>query len=252
MFKSILTHRKNAGFTLFEMLVSVGIIVLISGVVFFNHSKFKSDTELVNVAYRLALSIREAQVYSISVKQFDLPCAQNFNTPYGIHFKQSVKDSYLLFADAEDCALGVSDGVYTTDEGYDEVCDVDSDSECVERTIIGRNITIKGWCGIFWNGNPANQQCLSSADAEPHFLDIKFRRPNPDAVFRVYETFYEPLARIGGFCRNATGSIVECTGWAICLVAPDGKQKQVAVYETGQISVQNVAEGSGIGCDSIE
>lgn len=253
MRKNNSSSKRSFGFTLFEMLTSVAIILVVSSIVFFNHSKFKSDTELVNFAYRLALAVREAQVYSISVKQFNVSGVQNFNTPYGLHFKQGVENSFIFFADAQvvDPVTGATDGVYTAPEGEDELCTTDDDSECVEKTTIGQGILIKGWCGIYWGGAVARQRCISSADDDEHFLDISFRRPNPDAVFRLYETYYESLSQIGNVCEDYSGTSVACTGWALCLVAPGGRQKQVVVYETGQISVQNVDEGSGEGCDSI-
>ena|SRR3989344_1885977 len=224
----------KSGFTLFEMLVSVAIITIVSGVVFFNHSKFKTDTEITNIAYRTALSVREAQVYGISVKQFN-PSGEGetFEVSYGLHFNQNVDDAFILFAD------GNGDGLYTLPLGPnndDMSCDTAPGSECIEKVSIGRNNRIKGWCGILWS-NPDDETCFRSGATDNHFLDIKFKRPNPDAIFKVYQVNY------GNNEIEPCG--VACTGWAICLVSPDGKQKQVVVYETGQIAVENVDSGDG-------
>ena len=61
---------RSRGFTLYELLISMAIIVLVAGIVIYNHKRFETDIEITNVAYRVALELRQAQVYGISVKQF--------------------------------------------------------------------------------------------------------------------------------------------------------------------------------------
>ncbi len=230
----------KSGFTLFEMLISVAIITIVSGVVFFNHSKFKTDTEITNIAYRMALSVREAQVYGISVKQFNPTGGGTFEVPYGLHFNKRTIDAFILFAD------GDGDGLYTVPPGEGDMdCNIAPGSECVEKVSIGRGNKIKGWCGILWSDPDVRPCFYQDGNDVDHFLDIKFKRPNPDAIFGIYESIYSPGGAIGQSC-----GISACTGWAICLVSPDGrKQKQVVVYETGQIAVENV--DSEDGCNSI-
>src|SRR3989344_9303934 len=51
------------GFTLIELLVVTGILVLISGLVLANNTRFGGAILLKNLAYDVGLSIREVQVY---------------------------------------------------------------------------------------------------------------------------------------------------------------------------------------------
>ena len=101
-------NRFKKGFTLYEVVVTLAIVLIIMGIVLFNQSKFRSDIEITNLAYRVALAVREAQVYSISVKQFaGSQSSQRFDVPYGLHFNKEVDDAFILFADAD------RDGRYT-------------------------------------------------------------------------------------------------------------------------------------------
>lgn len=235
----------KAGFTLFEVLISVGIIVVLSAVVLYNHQKFNTDIEITNLAYKMALGVREAQVYSISVKQSVRTAGERFDVPYGLHFSRDFPASYVFFADGADGG----DGIYTTERGEDAGCDPISDSECVEKVTIGRGNLIKGWCGIWGN---VSQKCSFIEPHGPDYLDINFKRPDPDAIFRVYEEDEYALRKeVKKACwnqPNQSGSAVACTGWAICLISPQGREKRVVVYETGQISVENVISGSSDIC----
>ncbi|MBP9757776.1 MAG: prepilin-type N-terminal cleavage/methylation domain-containing protein, partial [Candidatus Pacebacteria bacterium] len=74
----------RAGFTLIEMLVVIGIIVVISGVILANNSRFGGVVQLQNLAYDIALSVRQAQVYGISVQRFN--SSDTFASAYGMHF----------------------------------------------------------------------------------------------------------------------------------------------------------------------
>ena len=59
---------RRRGFTLIELLVVVAIIVVITGLILANSNKFGGQTMLQNLSYDIALSLREAQVYGISVR----------------------------------------------------------------------------------------------------------------------------------------------------------------------------------------
>ena len=93
------------GFTLVELLVVVSIIGVISTVIVFNHKKFNDNLEITNLSHDVALYIRQAQVYGVSVKELkdiSLTEEERFDTPYGIHFdiKLAVNNkSFIFFAD---------------------------------------------------------------------------------------------------------------------------------------------------------
>ena len=67
--------RQNFGFTLIEMLVSTGIMLLIMTVVLAGYPRFKARSTLSAAAREIALLIRETQVYGLAVKSF--PSAEN-------------------------------------------------------------------------------------------------------------------------------------------------------------------------------
>ena len=134
-------------FSLIEMLVVISIFTLISIIILANHSRFNSSVLLGSLAYNIALSVRQAQVYGVSVQS--APNSTGFETGYGMHFTTGT--SYVLFADMN------------KNKRYD-----DGDS-IVKTYSIGRGHTVTGFCG----GTTCSPEITS--------LDVVFIRPNPDA-----------------------------------------------------------------------
>ena len=149
------------GFTLVEMITVLGIFMIMTSVVLFNYNKFTSDTILTNMAYEVALSVREAQIYGVSVR--DPNGTENFGTPYGISFIAATGGSstYNLFADLD------GNGLF----GGGATC-VAGAGECVTPYALLRNIKITG-VAI----KPASAECQSSN------LSVLFERPNPEPFF---------------------------------------------------------------------
>ena len=148
--------RSARGLTLIELLVVITISSLISLVVLVNHARFSSSVLLGSLGYDIALSLREAQVYGLSVKQY----ANNFQVGYGVRF--SGTSSYFFFADTN------ANKVY--DSGIDAV---------VQTFTVGRGNTIARFCGVRSTGVT---ECSDSGGglAIDH-LDVLFFRPDPDA-----------------------------------------------------------------------
>jgi prepilin-type N-terminal cleavage/methylation domain-containing protein len=146
----------SKGFTLIELLVVTGIIVVITTIVLANDNRFGGVVLLENLAYNIALSIRQAQVYGISVQRFG---TGTFNVGYGMHFNLSSPTTYLLFADAVQ-----QNGMY--DQG-----------ELVASTDISSGYQITKLCA------PAGTDA-ASCTAVPA-VDILFERPEPDAWISV-------------------------------------------------------------------
>jgi prepilin-type N-terminal cleavage/methylation domain-containing protein len=150
------------GFTILEMLAVLAIFGVMTSVVIFNYGKFTSDTILTNMAYEVALTIREAQIYGVSVRNPVTGGIQptSFSVPYGVHF-DSGSNVYYLFADK----------VPVTPDGIFNNVNCVTSTECVTPYTLQRNVII----------SEVRKNC--SPDMDGNGLNISFKRPNPEARF---------------------------------------------------------------------
>src|SRR3989338_6043642 len=81
-------------FSLVELLATLGIFFVISGMIFFDFQTFNSRTVLDNLAHEIALTVRQAQVFGIGVRSED----GGFPS-YGTYFNLAEKKNFTLFAD---------------------------------------------------------------------------------------------------------------------------------------------------------
>ena len=146
-------------FTLVELLVSIAIFTVITTIAVVNNSQFNSSILLTNLAYEIGLSIRQAQVYGITVKQTSLDPTK-FNSGYGIHFDLTADSkSYILFEDSK-----LSGGEVDHEYGSG---DTDIETFRIQK---GNSIS-----NIYING------------ANRSDVDITFLRPNPNAYIKYAE-----------------------------------------------------------------
>ncbi len=187
------------GFSLFELLVSLSIFTILTTVLLIKNSTFKGDILVTNLAYEVALTVREAQTYGINVKAVNtgtqLAPILNYNYPYGVHFDYSIPTAYVLFSDQN------SNGLYAL-----------SGSEEIKTYSIQQGNKISSICVTDTNNT-------KSCDAAIGYIDITFKRPDPDAMI-----------------KTSLNSVMKSA--EITLISPKGVTKKVTVERTGQISVQ--------------
>jgi len=153
------SSKKTGGFTLIELMVSMAIITIITSVVLVNHNRFNGTIFLGNLAYDVALSVREAQIYGLSVREF----GGSFNIGYGVHFDVATPKSFFIFADID------RNQRYTA-----------STDSVVETLTVTRGNSISKFCATTFGISPV-EKCTDSS-APLGTLDIAFNRPNPEAV----------------------------------------------------------------------
>ena len=148
-------NKYLTGFSLIELLVSVAILVIVSGLVFFNQSGFNNNILLQNLAYEISLTIRQAQSYGLLSKETEI--GGTFEAGYGVYFTTDVSgnNKVILYADNV-----VIDKKYTV--GSDTVID-----------------TLK-----MATGNTVTKLCAGDLCTITE-LDISFIRPNPAAYINV-------------------------------------------------------------------
>ncbi len=149
---------KNQGFTLVEMLVSVGIFTVMSGIILANYPEFRSRNAIDNLTAQIASVFKEAQVYGIAVREEG---AANFNVGYGVQIDRVASDKELLvFADKNN--NGLYDGA-TTDT-------------LLETFRLTGGEFVSKLCA---------PSCSSAGPSEVNAIAVTFVRPNPDAYFSV-------------------------------------------------------------------
>ena len=90
--------KSETGFTLIELVVSISIIALVSGIFLANYHSTNKQSELTMTAQKLVSDIRLAQSYGLGSKEYggSVPSGG-----WGVHFdKVSSPDSYKIFADS--------------------------------------------------------------------------------------------------------------------------------------------------------
>jgi len=138
------------GFSLVELMVTIGIVTLVTGVVMVKYSSFNSVVILKSQAYELALDLREAQVFGVSVGGG----TNSYREAYGIYVDMANPNQYMLFQDAS------SDLEYDAGEEIGEAYSIDSRFEITNIcTVVGAGADV----------------CTATA------ASIAFKRPDFDA-----------------------------------------------------------------------
>lgn len=194
----------NHGFTLVEVLVSLSIVSLIMATVLFNYSTFNNNLTLTSSGQELAISIRQAQTYGLTVKEVT-PGGGQFNSAYGIYFDPTSEPSnYYIFADID------GDKKYDVGNGCRS-----GNTECIEKFDLRNNIKISAIC----------DEIACPPESSVRKMNVTFLRPNPDAG--IYFTNNGGQIKVG---PSLTGKII--------LISPHGKTLTVVVESTGQVLVQ--------------
>jgi len=170
----------SRGFTLVELIVTVGIFALVSASIIARNAQFDEQVLLNDMAYDMALSIRRAQNYGINVRGSE----GAFDRPYGIFF-ESGTTTYAFFSD--------TDG----DDTYDEP------EELLETFMLGRGAMVSQLCD------------LDGGDCNPtKDLTVLFKRPDPDAW--IFDSGGQQIGRARVELTSARGGYraigIESTG----------------------------------------
>jgi putative endonuclease len=147
------SRKSSAGFTLVELMVSIGIMVMITLIAVSGRAQYDGSLLLTNLAYDISLSIREAQVYGVNVKKSNATITgDQFDASYGVNFSTSPNDRYYLFAD------------------LNENRNYDGGDQLVRTYMIKNNNKIAGVCAGAANCSPGSGT-----------LNVTFHRPDPEA-----------------------------------------------------------------------
>ncbi|MEX0919320.1 MAG: prepilin-type N-terminal cleavage/methylation domain-containing protein [Parcubacteria group bacterium] len=198
------------GFTLTELVVTISIVVVILTIVVSGQSTYTDHASVVNLADEIGLTLAEAQAYGVGVRELT-PGSEEFSAAFGLAFNiidEEVSTSYIFFADRND------------NNRYDGGWSCPDTGECDEylyqRVILGGS-SISSLCIVRENDT---EMCNVSR------VDVVFVRPSTNA--RI--TFYN----LGGDVSEPDNA----KGAKITLSSPRGTERDVVVYNTGQISVQ--------------
>ncbi len=157
---SSLRRVATAGFTLAEIVIVLSIVGFLTAVVIAQYRNFDSTTVLRNLAYEVALSVREAQVMTISTSNLGgggtlLTEGQN---SYGIYFTEN-SGTYAIFNDHD------SDNEY------------DPSSELVKLITITQGAQIT---------SIVERRANDPDDHPVEWASVSFDRPHLDTTFTTY------------------------------------------------------------------
>ena len=202
---SFFSLRRNSAraFTVVELLVSVGIFVFLTVLLVVKYGSFNQSVLLTNLAYDVAVTIRTAQAYGLSVKRVGTGDESvNFQYAYGVHFDTTSAGNTTL-------KLFAFTPAQTQNHTYGDTSNSALSEIDVQTYTLKRGARITGVCTGSVNCAPDTDQ-----------LDIIFRRPNPNADICI----------TSGGCGNQYAEIT--------ITGTDGSTRVVAVRENGQISVK--------------
>ncbi len=178
MFFSI-KKRKVEAFTLIELLISIGIITMMSMIMFYKYPDSAVRVNLANTTYKLAYFIKEAQLRGSSVDS-----SSGTIGGYGVYLYNNNKDRAVMWADNVDSSIVTYSGIGIGNSLYD------IGTEASTTMLFGTNfyisnicVTISGTNGTISCSNDVNGNVNPSALFS--IIRIVFVRPNPQAMIYI-------------------------------------------------------------------
>ena len=208
----------NAGFTLIEMLVVFGIIIIVTSIVISSQGSFNKTILLANTAYDVALSIRHAETYGLGSRVINV----SPNVGYGIDISRASPDAFILFADSYPVPSTSSICHPTVDVSAPDAkpgnCAYEPlQSETITKYTLGNGVTISDFCAK----TSGTWSCATSNGLGLVSLDIVFSRPNPTPLMSTNGNY---------------SSIFPVTNACISLTSRSGGTRFISVSSSGQIS----------------
>ena len=198
-FKKLQNALPQAGFTVIELMVTITIVVLVTGIVLIQYSSFNSSVLLTSQAYQTAFDLRETQSLAISAKGKN----NTFREEYGLYFNTTAPHQYILFQDNDDLVPA----------------QYDSNEAIGAPTIVDPRFQVSRVCV----STGAIETC-GGGSTDVDSLAISFERPDFDAAF--YST--------GPNVSNIQTALIYITS-----ISDASASKIVRVSTSGQISVGN-------------
>jgi len=192
------------GFTLAEIMITLSIVTVIMTTVLFSYSVFSDKLALSSAAQEIAITIRQAQTYGLTVREAAV-AGGNFNSAYGVYFDiGSDQTHYYLFVDTN------SNSKYDVGNGCGS-----ASTECVQQGTIRSNVLMTNVCD--------GSACPPVVNVKK--MNVTFLRPNPDATIIFTDSSGNTLAG-----PSSTGKVV--------LTSPKGNTSTITIESTGQVNVQ--------------
>jgi len=194
-------YATHQGFTIIELLVTIGIFSVLTGAVLANYRSFNTNATFANATEDVVLALRQAQVYGAATKGNTAACGAMgtpFDCAYGVYLSwdPTLKNQIKIFVDKND------------NKKYDGT-PTDIDVEVIQWS---SNIFISD---LLCGGTP----CVGGASGGA--MNVTFKRPVPDA-------YITDNVAAGAF---TTGSIVVKD-------SNTGKITTIGISSAGQISLQ--------------
>ena len=189
-------------------MVTVTIVVLVTGLIMIQYASFNNSVLLKNQAYLTAFDVREAQALAVSVRGQ----GEEFREEYGLYFDMAQSNKYLLFQDSD-----ATNGLYNParyDVGEEIGVPYRVDPRFMIVNICATNSSSRT-CTV---DDP--QTTGEAIDSALSTMSISFKRPDFDAAF------YSPAK------SNIQSAEIQYS-------TPSKKVfRTVKIYQTGQVSVK--------------
>lgn len=193
----------SKGFSLIELVVVIAILTAITSIVLFNQSIFSSNVVLQNLAYEIALTVRQAQFFGINVRETSLG-GGTFESGYGVFFDVNTPNSFIFFADID------NDNIF------------DNPQEIIEVYNMTQNNYIKYLC--------VDAFCTNPPTPGVNELNIVFHRPDPNAVIKTDTS---------SVCGSGVDDTCETAKVYIGSPRDDISNKIIIINSVGQISISS-------------
>ncbi len=220
--------KSERAFTLIEIMITVAIMGIISGVIFFSFPRLNHTVLLNRAAREFTLALREAQSKATAIAATKDPCTDGIIFPpnYGVHIKDD-GETFFLFTD-----VGCNNNEPNlTCDMKDRSCDEQVQKDIIDNAPV---VTCNGECiKRFTFTHGVKVEAIKKpygSDKNMSTIDILFYRPDPTTKIADCDGPGTPCD------ENAIGP------YEIRITRPDPSgsgdlTRTITVWTTGQISI---------------